>query len=115
MKEPGCATALAAQTNVVLGADPFGITAVETNVSGYSLTFCFECSTASQTITKDSITVTQNPVDCSGALVDASFANPAAIVFNSAGSSMTVATGFTNIFTHSHTTDCPVTACILKD
>ena len=115
LNEPGCATALAPQTNVVLGSDPFGLTALETIAAGYSLTFCYECSTASQTITKDSITVTQNPFDCSGALVDASFANPAAIAYNSAGSSVTVAAGFTDIFTHSQTTDCPVTACILKD
>ena len=114
LKEPGCATALAPQTNVVLGSDPFGLTALETNVGGYSLTFCYECSTAGQTITKE-ITVIQNPVDCSGALVDASYPNPAPIAYNSAGFSITVATGFTDIFTHTQTTDCPVTACIIKD
>ena len=90
LKEVGCLTALAAQSDVVLGGDPYGITAVETNVLGYSLTFCYECvvtptSGSPITFTKDSITVTQNPLDCSAALTDNGFIPPP-IPYNSAGS-----------------------------
>ena len=90
LKEVGCLTALAAQSDVVLGADPYGITAVETNVVGYSLTFCYECvvtptSGSPITFTKDSITVTQNPLDCSIALTDNGY-TPPPIPYNSVGS-----------------------------
>ena len=63
LKEPGCASPLASQTNVVLGAAPYPVAAIETNSVGYSLTFCYECSVTptaggpSFTFTKDGITV----------------------------------------------------------
>ena len=47
LKELGCAAPLPAQLDVVLEPNPYGITAVETNVAGYSLTFCFECQISS--------------------------------------------------------------------
>ena len=61
-KEPGCVNPLPAQTDVILAANPFGITAVETNVAGYSLTFCYECEVTplgqpAIKFTKDSITI----------------------------------------------------------
>ena len=31
-------------TDVTIGPQPFGITASETNVDGYSITFCYECT-----------------------------------------------------------------------
>ena len=44
LKKQGCIDALAAQTNVQLGAPPtFAITATELNPFGYSLTFCLDC------------------------------------------------------------------------
>ena len=103
----------------------FAIVAVENNAAGYRHELCYECIVGSLTKIIHWLTISQskdgavplptNGPDCSGALVDASFANPAAITYNSAGSSVTVAAGFADIFTHSQTTDCPVTACILKD
>ena len=54
-------------------------------------------------------------VDCSTSLADAGFTNPNAIPYNSAGSSVTIFTDYTTIFTHSLTTDCPLTTCLLKE
>ena len=53
---------LLAQTDVILEANTFGISASETLLLGYSLTFCYECeiAPASQPVIKfqkDSITV----------------------------------------------------------
>ena len=40
LMEPGCSTALATQTNVVVSGSPtFGLSAVETNDLGYTLNF----------------------------------------------------------------------------
>ena len=121
---PGCSatSVVGAQTDVAIGgASPFAITAIETNAAGYSLKFCYECIVTPVgggtpiTFTKDSITVTQNALDCSTALTDAGFANPPAIPYNSVGTGFVVTTGFSDIFTHSQTTECPVTSCVLKD
>ena len=110
LQEPGCGTTLASQTDVTLGAGPsFGLSAVETNAAGYSLTFCFQCTIGTNVFTKDSITISQNVLDCSVALTDAGFTNPAPITYNSAGSAISVAADYTAIFTHSQTADCPLT------
>ena len=72
MKTEGCASDLPAQTNVVLGASPFEVTATETNTDGYSMSFCYECEItpigqASIFFKKDSISVRQY-ADCSDSL-----------------------------------------------
>ena len=85
LMEPGCGSALAAQSNVVLGPDPYEITAIETNTAGYSTTFCLKCMIGANEFFKDSITIAQNPLDCSLALSDAGFVNPPSIAYNSAG------------------------------
>ena len=121
LKEPGCATALALQPDVTLGASPFGITASETNPLGYSVTFCFECEViptgqAPLYFTRDSFIVSQLAVDCSASLVDNGFLNPPAIPFNAFGSTLAITTGFTDLFTHDiQVSHCPVTACTLKE
>ena len=59
--------------------------------------------------------VTQNALDCSTALSDAGFANPAPIAYNSAGSSVTIAADYTSIFNHVSAVDCPLTTCELRE
>ena len=105
---PGCLSPFS-HADIQIGVSPlYGLTASETVLAGYSHTFCFECvvtpaagSASPSTFQKDSITVTANPLDCSTSLIDASYANPNLINYNSAGSSVVVAPGFTAIFTHS--------------
>ena len=119
LKEPGCGAPLAPQPDVVLGASPFGITASETNAAGYSVMFCYYCEVGVNGqapfsyFTKDSISITQLPVDCSSSMTSTSFPNPAAIPYNSAGSAVTIATDYTAIFTHTSQVDCPLVGCSL--
>ena len=109
---------VAAQSDVAVGgATPFALTAVETNPAGYSLTFCYVCTVspvgggATIEFFKDSITVTQNTLDCSIALTDAGFIDPAPIPYNSAGSYITIAPEYTSIFNHINSADCPILSC----
>ena len=97
-----CGIALPAQTDIILGAAPYSITATELNQSGYTYSICYSCEiTGFPAIffTKD-LTITGSPLDCSTCLVDAAFVSPAAIPYNSAGSSVAVVNGYTDIFTH---------------
>ena len=71
--EIGCGTAMAAQTDVVLGASPFGITALETNPWGYSISFCYSCiitptGLATITFNHDSVTRSALQLDCTNSL-----------------------------------------------
>ena len=109
LKDSGCGatTVVGAQTDVaVSGSTPFALTGLETNAAGYSLTFCYVCTVSplggGTTIEflKDSITVTQNALDCSTALTDIGFVAPAAHAYNSAGSSVTIISDYTAIFNH---------------
>ena len=98
------------QTDVVIApSTPFAVTAIETNVAGYALTFCYECTVSpvgggsSIVFTKDSITVnsvSQLSIDCSSSLFDSGF-SPFPISYNSAGSFEIVAQDYTVLFTHS--------------
>ena len=124
LKDSGCGGTkkVDGQTDVTIeGSPPFAVTAIETNLLGYVFTFCYECTVSPFgggtliQFPKDLITVTQNPLDCSIALTHVGFTDPAAISFNSAGTGVTVASGFSDIFTHSQPTDCPVTSCVLRD
>ena len=102
MLDPDCSTALPPHPNIVFGASPtFGITASEIIPAGYSLNFCYKCTIAitGTVITKD-ITITADPLDCTTSLTDAGFPDPT-IPYNSAGSStLSIAAGYTDIFTH---------------
>ena len=96
---------MAAQTDVVLGGTPYGITATETNPVGFSLTFCYQCTItptglASIVFNKDSVTISALQLDCTTSLTDAGFVNLAPHPYNSAGSSVTIANGYTDFFTH---------------
>ena len=51
---------------------------------------------------------------CSDALQANSFPNPAAIAFNPSGSTVTLASSYTDIFIHVSQTDCPLNSCTLK-
>ena len=101
-----CTVALAAQSNVAMTASPsFGLTQSETVALGYIQPFCFRCGILpagqSEIFFDKTITLTANALDCSTSLADGGFINPAAINYNSAGSSLVVTTDFTGIFTHS--------------
>ena len=78
------------------------------------MTFCYECTISPidgggpYTFKKDSITVTQNALDCSIALSDAGFTNPLPIAYDSGGSSVTISSGYTAIFNHVNIADCPL-------
>ena len=48
-------------------------------------------------------------------MVDASFAAPPAITYNSAGSAVTFVPNYESVFTHNQQVDCPLTSCELKD
>ena len=66
-------------------------------------------------MTKDNIQITADPYFCAGALTDTGFTPPAAIAYNSVGSSVTITNSYTEIFLHTKTTDCPVSTCSLKE
>ena len=102
MLDTDCTTALA-QSNIVFGASPFGISATELNPGGYTTPICYKCNITPTGLTPieftKEISITANPLDCSGSLVDAIFANPT-ILYNSAGSSVSIAADYNSIFTH---------------
>ena len=81
-----------AQTDVSISAStPYSITASELVPAGYTHTVCYKCDVKPTglpviSFTKDSLTIQANALDCSTSLVDASFANPQLIAYNSAGS-----------------------------
>ena len=92
---------MTAQTDIVLEPSPFGIFAQDMLApTGYSYTFCYSCTAGTFAFIKDSITVTQNALDCSMVLTDVGF-NPAAIPYNSMGSAVTIATDYNSIWAHS--------------
>ena len=105
MTAGACGTNLPAQTDIVLGAAPYSITATELNPVGYSFSICLSCDIKPTglpliTFIKDSIKIIGQPLDCSNSLTDAIFPNPAPIIFNSAGTSATIIEGYTEIFVH---------------
>ena len=62
----GCGSILAAQPDVILGGSPYGITATETNLVGYTVTLCYQCiitqsGQSDKVFKKDSVTITQTP------------------------------------------------------
>ena len=103
----------------MLGADPYSITATELNSAGYSHSICYSCDIQPAgalpmiTFDKDMIIIIADALDCSNSLTDVSFANPASIPYNSAGSSITVINGYTDIFSHVAQTDCVLDSCRL--
>ena len=84
-----CGTPLA-QTDLVLGAAPFSMTATELNSLGYSHSICYSCDikpTGLPMITFDKdLVITALALDCSSSLTDLSFASPPSLSYNSAGS-----------------------------
>ena len=112
-----CGTALA-QTDLVLGAAPFSITATEKNFLGYSHSICYSCDIKPTglpmiTFDKDLVIISALALDCSSSLTDVLFVSPASIPYNSAGSSINVVNGYWNIFSHSAPTDCVLDSCRL--
>ena len=102
MKGAGCGAT--SPLNIIIGPSPFSILANELVPAGYSETICYECivqptGLAAIPFVKDSIIVTALPLDCSSSLADASFVNPS-ISYNSAGSNIVVASGYSDIFSH---------------
>ena len=62
LMDAGCAAALPAQTDVSLGASPFGVSETELKPVGYLLTFCLQCEITPTGLApiyfnKDSVTV----------------------------------------------------------
>ena len=104
-----CSAALSS-ADVVLGADPFGISATETNAAGYTVDFCFKCTmtnpVGSYWNTRFTFTVNGDPgapaIDCSTALTSTGYMDPPAFPYNSAGSTVTIAADYTDFFTHSN-------------
>ena len=85
-------------------ASPFSISAAKDFPAGYSVPFCYKCQItptglAPIEITKFTITVTANPLECSGSLIDASFLNPPVINYDSTTTTTKVVSGYTEIFT----------------
>ena len=121
LREVGCAAPLASQSNVVLDATPFSITATETNPNGYTVSFCFQClinkpDGSQLTFTKDSISAIGSPVDCTDSLTDASFnVSPAPVPYNFGGSTVAISNGYTEIFTHIKAADCVLDSCSLRE
>ena len=75
------------------------------NPAGYSYELCYMCSITQNTISITNIfvkkiVISAFPLDCTASLVDAGFANPAPIAYNSVGSVITVIADYTDIFTH---------------
>ena len=82
MTAGNCGTPLPAQSDVTLGANPYSIDATELNPAGYSHSICYSCDIKPTglpmiTFTKDSIVIASPGLDCSDALVEKSFPNPA--------------------------------------
>ena len=86
-------------SKVLLTPPPdFGVAASETEPLGYSEMVCYECSIEPvglpPVLFQKSFTITANALDCSTSLVDAGFVDPPPILYNSAGSNMTLATDY---------------------
>ena len=98
-------TLVSAQSDVILGSTPYGLTASEVNSSGYTLTLCFKCTIQpvglpAETFTKQ-ITVTATPLDCTPSMTAVGFTNPpASIPYNSAATvPKTIAASYSSIWT----------------
>lgn len=119
MTSGACTTALPAQTDLVIGAAPaYSISASEVNSSGYSYVLCYSCDIQPTGLplikfNKDPVTITMPapPPDCTIALADAGFLNPAPIPYSAGGATITVVTAYTDIFVHSFPVDCPIGTC----
>ena len=104
----------------MLGAAPYSITATELNLAGYSYSICYSCNIQPAgalpliTFDKDLIIITADALDCSNSLTDISFASPASLPYNSAGSSITIINGYTDIFLHTAQTNCVLDSCRLS-
>ena len=71
--DPGCLVAMAAQPDIVLGTQPFGIFAAETNPLGYSYSFCYSCTIKPTglpaiTFNHDSVLISALQLDCTNSL-----------------------------------------------
>ena len=67
------------------------------------------------TYAKDFITITAIALDCSNSLTDASFANPAALSYDTANPTTTIAASYLDIFTQTLEADCVIQDCRLMD
>ena len=115
-----CGTALPAQSDVILGTNPYSIDASELNISGYSYSICYSCDINPSgltliTFTKDFIQVTALVLDCSYSLTDTYFANPPVIPYSSFGSNVILAYDYSVIFAHSLISDCVLSDCKLME
>ena len=63
---------------------------------------------------KDLFTIVGQPVDCSNSLADASFQNPTPIKYDSTASTLTISSGYQDIFTHTLKSFCTLGNCALK-
>ncbi len=82
---------------------PYEITASEIVPAGYTYVVCYQCDVKPTglpviQISKDSLTIKANPLDCSNSLADKSFPNPAAVTYNSAGYVLTVVPSILDVF-----------------
>ena len=117
MLNPDCLTPLPTQSNIILDASSYGMTAIQTNPAGYSTPICFKC-----TITPNGglpllefhkqINIVGLPLDCSATLaINPSFVNPPSITYNSGSLPLSIAADYKSIFTDALNADCPVTSC----
>ena len=112
LKTKDCSADLTS-THLTVGLSPFQLSA-KTNISpGYVVEFCYSCEVlpTGQTTTisfqKPDITVTANPLDCTGSLLDKNMPDPPSIPFNSAnGSTKVVIPDFETVFTYGQKSDC---------
>ena len=118
--EPGCGSALAAQSNVYLTSATTGQVKAKRNVGlGYTVSFCYRCivdpvsGEADKVFDKNSLAIVQY-ADCSDALVPKSFSIPV-IQFLSGGADVEKMENFETAFTHNKQTDCPVNSCQLME
>ena len=84
------------------------------------MTFCYECDIlptgqTSILFKKDSISVVANALDCSSSLIDASFKNLPAIIYDSVVPTTIIAASYTDIFMHTMQKDCKVSRCELME
>ena len=101
-----CGTALTPpQSDIVLGAAPYSMTATELNSNGYTHPICYTCDVKPTglpiiTFNKDLI-ISAFPLSCENSLVvDTLFQNPAPIAYNSFSSRVFVYNSYADIFTH---------------
>ena len=120
LQDTSCGSPLGS-SNLSIVSSTGKMEAKRTVASGYTETLCYRCIVAPTTPGENPITFTKqmtivaSALDCSNSIaLNGGFSPPSAYPYNSAGSVISISSGYSQIFTHTQQSDCILTSCNLK-